>query len=132
MYAIEGQTYSKTVYNFYIYIFAASALSIFFLVYALGAKNRETLTVRSIGKNTKKALPFIAIMAVCLFTATFLQTVAANDYQMPSQILYPIMKGGGLIGSLVVAALFFGEKFTKKSITGVALALVGIVLMNVL
>ena len=122
--------YSKTVFNFYIYIFAAIALAVFFLVYALTSKDRTTLSVPSLAKNTWKAFPFIGIMAICLFAANFLQTAAA--FSMPPQILYPIIKGGCLVGMLIVGAVFFGEKFNKKSIIGTSLALVGIVLINIL
>ena len=102
------------------------------MIYLIVSRNKKELTARSLAVNTAKALPFISIMAVCLFAAIFLQTVAANDFNMPSQVLYPIIKGGGLVGMLIIGAVFFDEKFTKKSIIGTSLALVGIVLINIL
>ena len=132
IYASGRPTYSKTVYNFYIYVFSAITLAVFFLIYLVVSRNKKELSARSLAVNTAKSIPFISIMAVCLFAAIFLQTVAANDFNMPSQVLYPIIKGGGLVGMLIIGAVFFGEKFTKKSIIGTSLALVGIVLINIL
>jgi multidrug transporter EmrE-like cation transporter len=76
-------------------------------------------------------LPYIVIMAVSMFAATYFQTVATGDYGMSSQVLYPLIKGGCLITVNIVAMLFFGEKATKRSIWGSTVALVGVVVMNV-
>jgi len=51
---------------------------------------------------------------------------------MPSQILYPLIKGCGLITVTLYAMIFFGERVTRRSILGTIVALVGIVIMNVL
>ncbi len=122
--------YSKSVYNFYIYVFAALALGLFYLFYA--ARHRGGCSFGERLKNTTKPLPFIAIMAGCLFAATYLQTVCLGDYGMSSQILYPLMKGGCLILVNFTAMIFFGEKMTRRSIFGSAVALLGIVILNVL
>ena len=79
-----------------------------------------------------KAILHIAIMAACLFAANYFQTVATNDYAMPSQMLYPIVKGGCLITVNFTAMIFFGEKITWRSVTGSLIALAGIVSMSVL
>jgi len=132
MYADGKPTYSKTVFNFYIYIFAAITLSLFFIIYALTTKDKKEVSLNALSKNTYPALPFIAIMAICLFIANFMQTAATNDFNMPSQILYPIIKAGCLIMNTLTAAIFFGEKPNKKSYIGLSFALIGIVLINIL
>ena len=76
-------------------------------------------------------LPYIIVMAISMFAATYFQTVATGDYGMPSQVLYPLIKGGCLITVNITAMLFFGEKITKRSLLGSAVALIGVVVMNV-
>lgn len=120
-----GPIYPKSVFHFYTYGFA---LLFLLLVYALRRPRGQMTRPAAI----RKALPHIGVMAVCLFAANYFQTVAANDYAVPSQILYPVIKGGSLITVNVTAMLFFGEKPTWRSICGTGLALAGIVLMNVL
>ena len=71
-------------------------------------------------------------MAVCLFAANYLQTVATNDLGLSSQMLYPILKGGCLITVNFTAMIFFGERITKRSVIGSLVALFGIVIMSVL
>ena len=74
----------------------------------------------------------IFIMAVCLFAASYFQTVATNDFGMDSQVLYPVTKGGCLITVNLTAMLFFGEKPNWRSITGSLIALGGAVCMSIL
>ncbi|MBR3704621.1 MAG: hypothetical protein IKM11_03945, partial [Oscillospiraceae bacterium] len=76
-------------------------------------------------------MPYIVIMAISMFAATYFQTVATGDFGMSSQVLYPLIKGGCLITFNVTAMVFFGEKVTRRSLIGSAVALVGIVVMNV-
>ena len=64
--------------------------------------------------------------------ANYLQTMATNDYAMPSQVLYPIIKGGCLVTVNLTAMLFFGERITARSVIGSSVAIIGIVCMSVL
>ena len=126
LYGRFASEYPKSVYHFYTYVFSSLAL-----ILCLGY-----LRLRSPEKRTtipiRKPLPHIVIMALCLFAANYLQTVLSGDYAMPSQILYPAIKGGCLITVNLTAMLFFGEKPTKFSILGSLLALAGIVAINAL
>ena len=130
----NGVNYSKTVYHFYTYVFAAIALFAVFVCYrVVKNKKRDTLEKgRSAWAIPRRAVLHIFIMAVCLFVANYLQTVATNDYGMSSQVLYPIMKGGCLVTVNFTAMIFFGEKITVRSILGTLLALGGIVSMSTL
>lgn len=134
---MAGETlYPKSIYNFYIYVFAAAVLILALIVYDLYQCIKNP-TVRWIDemKNGIKVLvgpmPYIVVMAISMFAATYFQTVATGDYGMSSQVLYPLIKGGCLVTVNIVAMLFFGEKATKRSILGSAVALVGVVVMNV-
>ena len=130
----NGINYPKVVYHFYTYVFAAIALLAVFVCYR-AVKNKKCDTPE-IGKSAwaipRRAVLHIFIMAVCLFAANYLQTVAANDYGMSSQVLYPIMKGGCLITVNFTAMIFFGEKITTRGIWGTLLALGGIISMSIL
>lgn len=129
--------YSKSVFHFYTYVFAAAALLIALIVYYIvsrrsGAKSGEAAPVRIIPNAPPIAFLHISVMAITLFLANYLQTVATNDLGLSSQILYPIIKGGCLVTVTVIAMLFFGEKITKRSILGSLVAILGIVIMSVL
>lgn len=130
----HGVLYPKTVFHFYTYVFAALILLSVLFVYRLSARPSACE-----GKGRKRvfSMPpmvalYIFIMAVCLFAANYLQTVATNDFGMSSQILYPILKGGCLITVNFTAMIFFGERITRRSILGSFIALCGIVCMNLL
>jgi drug/metabolite transporter (DMT)-like permease len=116
-----GNTYALPVYHFYVYVFTAAALLISY-----------TFLRRPEPVSLKKPLPFLAIMAVCLFAAGYLQTVATARYNVSAQVLYPVLKGGSLIATNLMAALFFKEKMTARTLLGTAIAVVGIILMGVM
>ena len=128
--------YPKSIYNFYIYVFAAAVLILALIIYDVvqcikNPTKRWTDEVKNGIKTLMGPLPYIVIMAISMFAATYFQTVATGDYGMSSQVLYPLIKGGCLITVNITAMLFFGEKITKRSLLGSAVALVGIVIMNV-
>ena len=128
--------YPKSIYNFYIYVFAAVALILSLIVYDVykhiqNPTNRWASEWKKGIKTLMGPLPYIVIMAISMFAATYFQTVATGDYGMSSQILYPLIKGGCLITVNITAMLFFGEKMTKRSLLGSGVALAGIVVMNV-
>ncbi len=133
----HGVYYSNSLYHFYTYVFAALTLLAIFLGCSIRRFCRLKREERSnfwpgIAHCLVKPLPSIVVMAACLFAASYFQTVAASNYGMPSQILYPVMKGGGIIGVNLIGMAFFGEKLTKRSVLGSLVALCGIVAMNVL
>ena len=130
----HGVIYPKTVYHFYTYVFSALILIIVWIVFRLLTKKRDEAEEdpRLLPKIPVKVVGYIFIMAVCMFTANYLQTVATNNFGMSSQVLYPILKGGCLITVNFVAAIFFGERVTVRTVLGSATALGGMILMNVL
>ena len=152
----HGVFYAKSIYHFYTYVFAVLLLLLCFVGFALwqyaqlrrSGAQAETLQktvgdgahpqrrkweyVKGLFASCKHPMPYIIIMAVCLFASNYFQTVATNDYGMDSQVLYPVIKGGCLITVNITAMLFFGEKPTWRSILGSGVALGGIVMMSIL
>ena len=130
----HGVVYPKTVYHFYTYVFAALILLAVLVIYRLSARKKNERTERNkrIFSVPPLVVLYIFIMAVCLFAANYLQTVATNDFGVESQILYPVLKGGCLVTVNFTAMLFFGEKITWRSALGSFVALGGIVCMNLL
>ncbi len=130
--------YTNSIYHFYTYIFAAAILLILFVGYLLLTHKHTENETREQSADTApfsslaKPLPHIFIMAVCLFAASYLQTLATRDFGISSQVLYPVIKGGCLITVNLTASLFFGERITKRSILGSAVALCGILAMSLL
>ena len=136
--SIAKTYYPKTVFHFYTYVFAALVLLVLFVIYHVQEK-RLCGTVCTENTRTPekpavslRAVVHIFVMAVCLFAANYLQTVATNDLGLSSQMLYPILKGGCLITVNFTAMIFFGERITKRSVIGSLVALFGIVIMSVL
>ena len=132
--AFAGETvYPLSVYHFYTYVVAFFAVGVILAVMLLrrtGAERKEYCS--TLGSALRPALFHIGVMATFLFASTYLQTVATGVMGMPSQVLYPIIKGGSLVVSNLIAALFFGEKPTWRSLVGSLVALGGIVLLNIL
>lgn len=129
----HGVYYPKTVYHFYTYVFAAILLLVILVCYRLMiASKKQSAERKNLFVIPPRAILHIFIMAICLFAANYLQTVATNDYGMSSQVLYPIIKGGCLITVNFTAMIFFGEKITPRSVLGSCVALCGIVSMSIL
>ena len=128
--------YPKSIYNFYIYVFAAAVLILCLIAYDVyqyikNPTKRWSDEMKSGMKTLLGPLPYIVVMAISMFAATYFQTVATGDYGMSSQVLYPLIKGGCLITVNITAMLFFGEKITRRSVIGSSVALVGILVMNI-
>lgn len=130
-YAASG--YTETVYNFYLYVFAALFLLLFFLLFLLCAKKEEDGAEKhNIFAGGARVYFYIVIMAACLFAYSYFSTLATTAGGLSSQVLYPLLKGGALILSTIMAAVFFGEKVTKFSIIGTCVAFAGLIVINVL
>ena len=136
--SLVGDTlYPKTVYHLYTYVFSAIVIAAVLLGYRIFARKGTTDSGKSdSGAHGERVLTLrvtlhIFVMAVCLFAANYLQTVATADYGMPSQMMYPIIRGGTLVTVNIVAASFFGEKITVRKLIGSIVAIFGIVVMSV-
>lgn len=132
-----GVIYENSVFQFYTYVFAGAVLLLTFAGVAIYGyvkrdKTAETHYVRGLFASCKRPLPYIAVMAVCLFAGNYLQTAATAVYGMSPQVLYPVIKGGCLVTVNITAMLFFGERPTRRSIAGSIVALCGAVCMSIL
>ena len=132
----HGVFYAKTVFHFYTYVFAALILIAVLTVYRLREQKKAphgATDAHGTGLSIPpRVLLYITLMAVSLFVTNYLQTVVTGDLGMPSQMLYPILKGGALITVSLYSAFFFGEKITPRSVCGILIALAGIVCMSLL
>lgn len=126
----SGRIYPDAVYHFYTYVFAALILLLVWIG-LLWVRRHRGATLPSRRGAYLHALPYIAVMALCLFGANYAQTTATGSFGMSSQVLYPVIKGGCLV-TANVTALFFGERFTKRSALGTGIALCGIICLNLL
>lgn len=111
------------VFNFYTYVFAAASL---LLIYPLLSRNSKSNTLCSL----KKIGIYIAVMSVCLFLNSYFKTVAA--VYIPAPQLYPLNQGSALIISSVMASVLFKERLTVRAVSGICLAFVGLLIINVL
>lgn len=128
-----GKTYPAEIFHFYTFLFAGAFLLFAYLVFLFRGRRGESEghTEEAAAIPWRKVLSHIAVMAACLFIANYAQTAASAVYALPSQILYPLVRGGTLI-LVNVTALFFGERFTRRAALGTTIALCGILLMNLL
>ncbi len=121
LYVGEGGT-AVAAFNFYTYVFAALTLLAFFLFTARVKKSEPGAFP------LRRVMPFVAIMALCMFAASYFQTLAAGH--LPGATLYPLARGVALMLSAVMSWIFFREKPTVGSIIGMCLAFAGLIVMN--
>ena len=75
-----------------------------------------------------KVLLIGGILAVTLLFVSQLSTVVSAT--LPSVLVFPVVNGGGLILSSIIAAVFYREKLTLRSIAGLALGLAALMIIN--
>lgn len=112
-----------SVFNLYTYIFAGLTLIIAYLLL-----NRNN--VNSPHTPLGKIIPYIIVMAVCLFANSYFKTLAAEH--LNAVLLYPLNQGAALIISTLMSSLLFKEKLTVKAVVGIAVAFAGLLIINLL
>lgn len=114
-----------SVFNFYTYIFSAIVLFVCYLFSHKSESNRqgEGFSIRSI-------FGYVLVMSICLFANSYFKTLAAG--YLDSAMLYPLNQGCALILSSVMSATLFREKLTARCITGLVVAFIGLLVLNVL
>ena len=101
--------------------FSALALLVFFAI------SNKIEKVENDGKNFKHFL-VICIMSICLFSYSYFKTMAAR--YIDSAVLYPLSNSVAIVLSAIMASIFFGEKITKKSVVGILLTFIAIVVIS--
>lgn len=110
------------VFNLYTYVFAAVALLVVFLL--LPKKSGDGISAPAF----KRSFVYILIMSAALISNTSFNTIAAKH--LNSAKMYPLSQGLALILSTLMAAIFFGEKITKRAVFGILLSFVALMIMN--
>ena len=116
----------NSVFQFYTYIFAALTLVICSLVFR--SHEKKTNELRSPIAVVKPIAIYVGVMAICLYANSYFKTAAAI-YLDAAQI-YPLSQGGALVLAMIMAAIFFKEKITLRSIIGVVLCAVALLMIN--
>lgn len=112
-----------SVFNLYTYIFAAATLLV---VYAFCSLKEKA----EFDKSSSKKYVYILIMSAALIINSYFKTKAAT--YLDSVQLYPLNQGMALILSTLMASVFFKEKLTVKCVSGIFIAFIGLLVMNVL
>ncbi len=77
----------------------------------------------------KRHILIFFVISSALYLNVIMKTMAVG--YIPSTRLYPTLQGANLIASALCASLFFKEKITAKSIIGISIALVAVIVMNI-
>ena len=109
---------SIPAFNFYTYVFASIVLLTSYLIFRDKKKseNSEKFTLRPVWH-------YVTIMAVMLFSNSYLMTLAAS--KLDAVLLYPLSTGIGLVLSALMCSIFFKEKLSLRGWISVTLACVG-------
>lgn len=115
-----------SVFSFYTYLtsFIVLILCIPFL------KPKSSNALKEACTSLKPIFGFIVIMSACLFLNSYTMTLAAGYDYLPSAVLFPLTRGVSLVLSTTMSAVFFKEKLTVKSVIGVLLSFIGVVIVN--
>lgn len=116
----------NSVFQLYTYIFAALTLVICSFVFR--TREKKTHELRSPIAVVKPIAIYVGVMAICLYANSYFKTAAAT-YLDAAQI-YPLSQGGSLVLAMIMAAIFFKEKITLRSIIGVVLCAVALLMIN--
>jgi len=122
-YCPEG---SAAVFNFYTFLFAALFAAILLGVLLILGCRPEAGHVFPL----KQIWLYIVLMAVSLFICSYMKTAASAV--LPAVQVFPLFQGGILICASLMAAIFFGEKITKRSIAGMSLTFIALLMINML
>lgn len=119
------------VFNLYTYIFATLALLLCFPIF----RSKDKRSVAQNGESftspisvVKPIVGYVSVMALCLFLNSYFKTAAAQ-YLTATQI-YPIVQGGSLVCSMLMAHFLFKEKINLRAVVGIVLCLAALLIIN--
>ena len=126
LYVETASDVRTSIFNFYTYIFSSLVLSASFLIF----KSKDKGPISADVKLVKSIFGTVAVMAICLFANSFFKVLAAKE--LDAATLFPLSQGTALILSSLMAAVFFKEKPSAKSIAGMICAFAGLIIINLL
>ncbi len=109
-----------TVFNFYMYLFSFFILLLVFIVLPKESQQSNMMN--------KKYIIICFFISMFLYINSFSKTIAAVF--LPSAQIYPVLQGANLICSAVLARILLKEKITLKSVIGMLIAFVAIIIMK--
>ena len=109
------------VFSFYNFLLSA-------LLLALGAAVRRGKGERLTAEEKKKALLYAAMMALLLFANSYFKTRAAA--LLDGAVLYPLVQCLSMLLGMGMSAFAFGEKPTRRACIGMAIAIMGVLVIN--
>ena len=112
---------STAVYSFYCYVFAAAFLLCGYLLICRGNVHFEPSVIH-------RVFPFTCMMAVTLFINTYTRTLAGG--LLPAAQFYPVYKGLETILGVLMAAFMLREKPNARTLIGVSMAFVALLLVR--
>jgi uncharacterized membrane protein len=121
-------TADVSLFNFYTYIFSAVILIVCWLTVRAAHPGESGGTIGK--KDLIRLGGYVTVMSLCLFLHSLFSTMAAG-YLTSSQ-LYPLMQGGSLVLSMLMSAVFFGEKINLRCVTGIAITFAALLCINLL
>ncbi len=121
---------SNSVFQLYTFLFSTVVLLGIYVFLKRKASGEERSTFDGEKRLLKKILPYIVVMAVCMFACNWTKTMAAG--YLTSAELYPLLQGANLILLSVMSAVFFKERINARCLVGIALAFVSLLMMNLL
>lgn len=139
-YVYSGEEMGATMYTVFVYLFGFIWFFLFLLCFKHLGSTRLMQFVNRFSLKTdapltaRKALGqhggILTLMALFTFVKTALTTEAA--VLVPSVILFPLNKGLGMICVFFVSAVIFKEKPTWRSIGGIGLSILSMLVINFL
>ncbi len=122
------------VFNFYTYVAAAIVLIVAYGItsYSGGYTKKDDEPTPAHQVFRPRPLIYVTVMATCLFAHSLFQTLAGSVGQLDAVRIYPLTQGCGMILTMLMAALLFGERINKRSLFAILLAIGALVMMQVL
>ena len=114
---------SVSIFSFLSFGIAGAAMLIMLLPRLIKKEGRKKLA-----SLPAAAWGYGAILSVALLIINQLATLAGRV--IPSAIMFPINDGGGTIIAALTASVCFGEKLTPRSVAGLALGIVSLIIIN--
>lgn len=114
---------SVSIFSFLSFGIAGAAMLIMLLPRLIKKEGRKKLA-----SLPAAAWGYGAILSVALLIINQLATLAGRV--IPSAIMFPINDGGGTIIAALTASVCFGEKLTRRSLAGLAIGIIALVIIN--